>query len=100
MPKVNKKELARRIANRHGYTISAVDEILTELEVEWREAVLRGEEVNFGGLMKSYLKEIPEKNAYDGLNKRHFIRPNQYAPKIDFFPKVGKVRFPAKKEEE
>lgn len=94
---VNRREIARRIANRKGYRVGDIDEILLDYEEIVVEAIQNGEEVKHGKLYKLGLQKLPEKKAYDGLNKRYFIRPAKLVPK---FKPLAKLDFDIPIDEE
>lgn len=79
---VNRKEIARRIAHTLGYNIGEVEEVLAVSEDVIAEALAAGEEVKMGKLYKLFLQELPEKKAFDGLNKKYFVRKAKKVPKF------------------
>ncbi|QZA69645.1 DNA binding protein HU [Bacillus phage 035JT004] len=79
---VNRKEIARRIAHILGYNIGEVEEVLAVSEDVIADALAAGEEVKMGKLYKLSLQELSEKRAFDGLNKRYFIREAKKVPKF------------------
>jgi nucleoid DNA-binding protein len=97
---VNRKELARRIAHRGGYNIGDIEDILEMFEDVIVEALEDGDEVKLGKLFKLFLEKLPEKNAYDGLNKRYFIRESKRVPKAKLLSRLTKIQLPVKEEKE
>jgi nucleoid DNA-binding protein len=73
---VNRKEIARRIADprRGNYNLGDVEDILKFYEDVVEEALENGEEVKQGKLFKIQMVDLPEKRAYNGLEKTYFIR--------------------------
>lgn len=94
---VNRKEMARRIAERKGYKVGDVEELLETYDDIFVEALENGEEVKQGKLFKAQLQELPEKKAWDGLNKRYFIREAKRVPKIKLLSRLSKMELPSKR---
>lgn len=91
---VNRKELARRIAYREGFNIGDIEDVLRAYEDIVVESLANGEEVKQGKLFKIYLQELPEKRAWDGLNKRHFIREAKRVPKFKPLSRITSIELP------
>lgn len=96
---VNREELARRIAERTGYTIGDIEDVLKEYEDVFVDALLDGEEVKHGKLFKVWLHEVPEKKAWDGLNKRYFIREAKQVPKMKLLSKLTDIELPVEEDD-
>ncbi|AGK86979.1 DNA binding protein [Bacillus phage SIOphi] len=96
---VNRKEQARRIAHRGGYNIGDVERVLELYEDIVVEALMNGEEVKQGKLFKILLQELPEKKAFDGLNKKYFIRPAKKVPKFKLLTRLSDIELPVHSEE-
>lgn len=97
---VNRKELARRIAHRGNYNIGDVERVLETFEDVLVDALKDGDTVKLGKLFKIYLEELPEKKAYDGLNKRYFIRESKRVPKAKLLARLTDIQLPVTKEKE
>lgn len=95
---VNRKELARRIAERKGYKIGDVEDLLESYEDIVKEAIENGEEVKHGKLYKLELQEVPVKKAWDGLNKKYFIREAKRVPKFKPLTKLD-IELPVEERE-
>ncbi|AIW03280.1 DNA-binding protein [Bacillus phage Mater] len=91
---VNRNELARRIAHRGGYSIGDVEHVLKLLEDVMVDALENGEDVKLGKALKLFLNDVPEKNAWDGLNKRYFIRPAKRVPKVEMLKRLEDIELP------
>ena len=96
---VNRDELARRIAHRGGFNIGDIKRVLSLYEDIVVEAIEDDEEVKHGKLYKLSLKELPEKKAYNGLDKQYFIRENKKVPKIKLLSRLTSIEVPIKKDE-
>lgn len=90
---VNRKEIARRIAYRDGYNIGEIDDVLKSYEEVVTEAIKNKEEVKHGTLYKITMQELPRKKAWDGLNKRNFIRPAKTVPKLRPLKQLKDIEF-------
>lgn len=97
---VNRKEIARRIAYRQGFSIGAVEEVLEAYEDIVAEAVESGETVKHGKLYKLYLHYFPEKRAWDGLNKVYFQREPKFVPKFKPMKRITDIEIKKEKEDE
>jgi nucleoid DNA-binding protein len=97
---VNRKEIARRIAHRGGYNIGDIEGVLEMFEDVVVEALEDGDTVKLGKLFKLFLEKLPEKNAYDGLNKRYFIRESKRVPKAKLLKRLTDIELPVTGEEE
>lgn len=93
---LNRKEIARRIAYREGYNIQDIEEVLLVYENIIVEALRDGEEVKQGKLFKILLQELPEKKAWDGLNKKYFIREAKRVPKFKNLTRLNEIELPTK----
>lgn len=96
---VNRKELARRIAYKDGYNIGDIEEVLKTFEDIMVEALENGEEIKLGSVFRVLLQELPEKRAWDGLNKRHFIREAKKVPKFKALPRISEIELPVDEDE-
>lgn len=92
---VNRKELARRIASKGGYEIGEIEKVLKMYEDVIVEALNNEEEVKQGKLFKIYFQNVPKKIAWDGLNKRSFVRPAKRIPKFKPLTRIKNVERPA-----
>lgn len=72
---INRRELARLISKRTGFTIEDIEEVLEAEDYVIAEAIKQGIPVKKHKLFRLDIEERPEKKAWDGLNKRHFIVP-------------------------
>ncbi|APZ82586.1 hypothetical protein Goe27_01260 [Bacillus phage vB_BsuM-Goe27] len=95
---VNRKELARRIAHTGGYNIGDVEKILEIYEDVVVTALLSGEEIKHGKLHKIILQELPVKKAFDGLNKKYFVREAKRVPKYKPLTRITDIELPVKEE--
>lgn len=91
---VNRKEIAKRINLRNGYQIGQIEEVLKDLEDVIVEALENGEDVKLGKLLKLYLQEVPQKKAYDGLNRVYFNRPAKRVPKFKPLKRLEEIELP------
>lgn len=96
---VNRKELARRIAHRGGFNIGDVEKVLEIFEDVIVDTLNEGDSVKLGKLLKIFLEELPEKNAFDGLNKRYFIREAKRVPKVKLLTRLSNIELPAEKKD-
>ncbi|QDP42900.1 DNA binding protein [Bacillus phage vB_BmeM-Goe8] len=96
---VNRKELARRIAHRGGFNIGDVEKVLEIFEDVIVDTLNEGDSVKLGKLLKIFLEELPEKNAFDGLNKRYFIREAKRVPKVKLLTRLSTIELPAEKKD-
>jgi nucleoid DNA-binding protein len=97
---VNRKELARRIARRGGYEVGEIENVLKLYEDIIEEALNNNEEIKQGKLFKLFLQKLPEKEAWDGLNKKYFTRPAKQVPKVHLLKRLTDIEIPIKEEEE
>ena len=88
---VNRKELARRIASKGGYDIGEIEKVLKIYEDTIVEALSNEEEVKQGKLFKIYFQNVPKKIAWDGLNKRRFVRPAKRIPKFKPLTRIKNI---------
>jgi len=91
---VNRKELARRIAHRGHYDIGDIEQVLKLYEDIVVEALKKGEEVKQGKLFKIYFQNLPEKTAFDGLNRRYFTREPKRVPKFKPLTRIDDIELP------
>lgn len=96
---INRKELARRIAEYKGYKKGDVEELLKAYEDVVADALENGEEVKQGKLFKIILQKMPEKRAWDGLNRKYFIRPAKRVPKVKPLSRLQEIELPLEGEE-
>lgn len=92
----NRKELARRVAFRGGYQIGQAEEFISLLEDVIVEALEDGEDVKLGKVMKLFLQEVPEKEAWDGLNQKYFTREAKRVPKFKPLKRLEDIQLPPK----
>lgn len=97
---VNRKELARRTAHIGNYDIGGVEDVIKHLEDVIIAALEKGENVKFGKVCKWDIEEVPEKRAYDGLNKKYFTIPAKRIPKYKPLKRVTDIELPVQNEEE
>lgn len=95
---VNRKEIAKRINLQTGYQIGQIEEVLKALEDVSVEALENGEDVKLGKLFKLFLQEVPEKEAWDGLNKKYFTRPAKRVPKFKPLKRLEDIELPIEKD--
>jgi hypothetical protein len=96
---VNRKEQARRIAHLGGYKIEDVENVLKLQEFVIAQALKNGESVKQGDMYKILLEFLPEKQAYDGINKKYFTREAKYVPKIKPLALLKNISISADPEE-
>ncbi|AUM58904.1 hypothetical protein BCP01_103 [Bacillus phage BCP01] len=96
---VNRKELARRTAHIGNYDIGGVEDVIKHLEDVIVSALENGENVKFGKVCKWDIEEVPEKRAYDGLNKKYFVRPAKRIPKYKPLKRITDIELPVPKKE-
>lgn len=92
---VNRKELARRIAHRGGYEVGEIERVMKTYEDVFVEALENGEEIKQGKIFKVALQTLPEKKAWDGLNKKYFTREAKKVPKFKPLTRVENIELPA-----
>jgi nucleoid DNA-binding protein len=97
---VNRKELARRAAAKGNYDIGQTEELIKIVEDVIVEALENGEEVKLGKLFKLFFQELPRKEAWDGLNKKYFIREPKLVPKFKPLTRITDIEIPVHKDEE
>ncbi|AMQ66639.1 DNA binding protein [Bacillus phage Shbh1] len=97
---VNRKEIARRIAYRGGYNIGDIEKVLELYEDVVVGALEDGDEIKQGKLFKIIHQELPEKRAWDGLNKKYFIRPPKKVLKFKPLVRVTNIELPVEVEED
>lgn len=95
---VNRKEIARRVAQKGHYDIGQIEQVLKLYEDVIVEALENGEEVKQGKLYKILFQEMPRKEAYDGLNKRYFIREPKLIPKFKPLTRITDIEIPIQQE--
>lgn len=95
---VNRKEIAKRINLRSGYQISQIEEVIKELEDVIVEALENGDDVKLGKLFKLQLQEVPQKKAWDGLNKKYFDRDAKRVPKFKPLKRLEDIELPPREE--
>jgi nucleoid DNA-binding protein len=96
---INREEMARRIAIQGGYKAGDIEQVLKLYEDIIVEALRSGEEIKQGKLFRILLQEKKEKNAYDGINKRHFVREAKRAPKFKPLSRLDEIELPIEEEE-
>jgi len=95
---LNRDDLARRVAHRGGYGVGDMKDVLEVLEEVIVEAVKQGEEIKFGQLLKILIKDVPEKEAYNGLSKIYFTRPAKRVPKVKLLSQLTNIELPPREE--
>lgn len=100
MSLVNRREVARRIARKRGYTIEDIVGVLKDYEDVLVEALAQGEEVKQGKLFKLYLKELPEKRAWNGFEKTYFTRQAKQVPRFKLLTRLEEIEHTAKEQRE
>lgn len=91
---VNRKELARRVAAKGNYDIGQTEELLKLYEDVIIEALENGEEIKQGKLFKIFFQALPKKEAWDGLNKKYFIREPKKVPKFKSLTRIAEIEIP------
>ena len=91
MTLVNRREIARRVANRGGYNIGDIESLLKDYEDILVEALQNGEDVKQGKLFKLELKALPEKRAWDGLNHKWFTRHAKEVPRFKLLSRLEDI---------
>jgi len=74
-------------------------DVLEALEYVMADAVANGEEIKFGKLMKIFLKDVPQKECFDGLNKVYKTREAKRVPKVKLLSQLKDIELPPKKSE-
>jgi nucleoid DNA-binding protein len=95
---LNRDDLARRVAHRGGYGVGDMKDVLEALEEVIVEAVNQGEDIKFGQLLKILIKDVPEKEAYNGLSKVYFTRPAKRVPKVKLLSQLANIELPPREE--
>lgn len=72
---INRKELARLVSKRTGFTIEDIETVLEAEDYVICEAIKQGVPIKRHKLYKIELEDRPERCAWDGLNKRHYTIP-------------------------
>lgn len=91
---VNRKELARRIAHKGGYEVGEIERALKIYEDVFVDALENGEEIKQGKIFKVSLHTLPQKQAWDGLNKRYFTREPKRVPKFKPLTRMENIELP------
>lgn len=79
---MNRRDLARVISQRTGYTIADVEEVLKEEDLVIADAISQGVEVKKGKLMKYEIKTKEAKRAWDGFAKTYYEIPEKKIVKL------------------
>lgn len=95
---LNRNDLARRVAHKGGYSVGDMRDVLETLEYVIADAVAQGEEIKFGKLLKILLKDVPEKECWDGLNKVYKTRPAKRVPKVKLLSQLDNIELPPREE--
>jgi nucleoid DNA-binding protein len=96
---INRKELARRIAHRGHYDIGDIEQVLKIYEDIFVEALENGDEIKQGKLFKVFFQSLPEKRAFDGLNRRYFTREPKRVPKFKSLTRIDDIELPVEEAE-
>jgi nucleoid DNA-binding protein len=96
---INRKEMARRIANAGGYNKGDIEKVLKLQDDIIVEALKNGEEIKQGKLFKIVLQEKKAKNAYDGINARYYPLEARRVPKFHPLSRLDEIELPVNKEE-
>ncbi|HHN46029.1 MAG TPA: hypothetical protein ENN09_01185 [Planctomycetes bacterium] len=75
MPQVNKKELARAIAEKTGISAAKLEKALDMMVSEVEGALAAGDEVNIAGFLKLYADDMPPKSSVDPRTGRRMVIP-------------------------
>lgn len=79
---VNRQELARYVSQVTGFTQKDVLEVLAAEDEVIAELISKGYPIKKHKLFKIDIETKPEKNAWDGLNKKWFFIPEKQILKI------------------
>lgn len=79
---INRRELARLVAQQTGYSISDVEAVLKSEDEVIAEAISQGVEVKKHKLFKLEIETKKEKWAWDGFNKEKFYIPEKKVVKF------------------
>jgi len=99
MTTVNRNELARRIAAQGGYAVGDIEEVLKLEDDLIVEALQNGENIKRGKLYKIVLQLVPEKLAWNGFEKKHFIRKAKRVPKFKLLSRLNDIELPVEEDE-
>lgn len=97
---LNRKEIARRVASKGNYDIGQTEELLKLYEDVIVEALENGEEIKQGKLFKIFFQDLPKKEAWDGLNKKYFIREPKKVPKFKSLTRIQDIEIPIHTDKE
>lgn len=97
---LNRKEIARRVAAKGNYDIGQTEELLKLYEDVIVEALANGDEIKQGKLFKIFFQDLPKKEAWDGLNKKYFIREPKKVPKFKPLTRIAEIEIPVDKKGE
>jgi len=95
---LNRDDLARRVAHRGGYGVGDMKDVLEVLEEVIVDAAKQGEEIKFGQLLKILIKDVPEKECWDGLNKVYKTRAAKRVPKVKLLSQLTNIELPPREE--
>lgn len=79
---VNRRELAKYVAQVTGFTQKDVLEVLSAEDDVIAELISQGYSIKKHKLFKIDIEDKPEKRAYDGLNERYFTIPEKKIVKM------------------
>lgn len=100
MTLVNRREIARRVANKRGYNIGDIEGILKDYEDVLVDAARNGEEVKQGKLFKLEKRTLPEKRAWNGLAGEYFTRKAKQVPRFRMLSRLQDIVVWEDEEEE
>lgn len=79
---INRKDLARIISKRTGYTIIDVEEVLKAEEEVIADAISQGVDIKHHKLFKLEIETKKPKKAWDGFKKEYFYIGEKKAVKL------------------
>lgn len=79
---INRTDTARLIADKTGFTVSDVKKVLEAEDFVYERAIEQGVGIKHHKLFKLTIETRPEKKAWDGLGKKHYISPEKKVAKF------------------
>jgi nucleoid DNA-binding protein len=95
----NRKEIARLVAHKGGYDIGEIDKVLQIYEDVIVELLESGIGVKQGKAFKIEFQKLARKKAWNGLEKKYFIREPKKVPKFKPLSRIEKIELPIQDEE-
>lgn len=84
---INRDKLASMVSTHTGYTKDAVIEIMAVEDLITAELLAKGYSIKRHKLFRLDVETRAEKNAYNGIDKKHFTLPQKEY--VKFIPLIG-----------